>query len=244
MGNFRNPNLSEISVSPIFGLIFPVFSQWGFVFSYLSHVLCVIFTIFGWVCLFCVSMGWLHAVGSLKLQVSLQNIVSFIGLFLQKSPIILRSLLIVATPYSCSLCLTAFHIWRDIFRISYFSSCFLCHSHHARVDFVFPWIILFHVWYCRAYVLCRLLLLLFIFHVSSDIAFHISCVIWYCFSYFMCHHLLLYSYVMCPLLLHFIFMCHLLLLLFIFRVSSFAIVFICHVSSAIAFHIWYAILSK
>jgi len=46
-------------------------------------------------------MGWLRLVGSSKSSVSLlQNTVFFIGLFCKKRPIMLRSLLIVATPWS------------------------------------------------------------------------------------------------------------------------------------------------
>ena len=44
-------------------------------------------------------MGWLRLVGSLKLYVSLKNIGLFCRALLQKRPMILRSLLIVATPY-------------------------------------------------------------------------------------------------------------------------------------------------
>jgi len=44
-------------------------------------------------------MGWLRFVGSLKLQVSLAEYRLFYRALLQKRPIILRSLLIVATPY-------------------------------------------------------------------------------------------------------------------------------------------------
>jgi len=43
--------------------------------------------------------GWLRLVGSLKLQVSLAEYRLFNRALLQKRPIILRSLLIVATPY-------------------------------------------------------------------------------------------------------------------------------------------------
>ena len=48
--------------------------------------------------LYRVGMGWLRFVGSLKLQVSLENIGLFCRALLQKRPIILRSLLIIATP--------------------------------------------------------------------------------------------------------------------------------------------------
>ena len=43
-------------------------------------------------------MGWLHVVGSLKLQVSFAEYRLFYRALLQKRPTILRSLLIVATP--------------------------------------------------------------------------------------------------------------------------------------------------
>jgi len=47
-----------------------------------------------------VGIGWLRLVGSLKLSVSFaEYIVSFIRLFCQKRSMILRSLVIVATPY-------------------------------------------------------------------------------------------------------------------------------------------------
>jgi len=45
------------------------------------------------------AMEWLRLVGSLKLHVSLKIIGLFCRALLQKRPIILRSLLIVATPY-------------------------------------------------------------------------------------------------------------------------------------------------
>ena len=45
-------------------------------------------------------MGWLGLVGSLKLQVSYVEYRLFYRALLQKRPIILRSLLIVATPYA------------------------------------------------------------------------------------------------------------------------------------------------
>jgi len=47
------------------------------------------------------AMGWLQLVGSLKLQVSFAEYSLFYRALLQKRPIILRSLLIVATPYVC-----------------------------------------------------------------------------------------------------------------------------------------------
>ena len=44
-------------------------------------------------------MGWLRWVGCLKIQVSLQNTGLFYRALLQKRPIFLSILLIVATPY-------------------------------------------------------------------------------------------------------------------------------------------------
>jgi len=49
-------------------------------------------------------MGWLRSVGSLKLQVSFADCSLFYRALLQKKPIIVRSLLIEATPYMyCTL---------------------------------------------------------------------------------------------------------------------------------------------
>ena len=45
------------------------------------------------------SVRWLHVVGSIKLQVSFAEYRLFYRAFLQKRPVILSSLLIVATPY-------------------------------------------------------------------------------------------------------------------------------------------------
>jgi len=47
-------------------------------------------------------MGWLWLVGSLKLQVSFAKEPYKRDDILQKRPIVLRSLLIVATPYACT----------------------------------------------------------------------------------------------------------------------------------------------
>ena len=48
-------------------------------------------------------MGWIQLVGSLKLQVSFAEFSLFDRALLQKRPVILRSLLIVPTPYSTCL---------------------------------------------------------------------------------------------------------------------------------------------
>ena len=55
-----------------------------------------------------VNMGWLRLVGSLKLQVSFAEYSLFYRALLQERPIILRSLLIEATPY-CHLHMRAYH---------------------------------------------------------------------------------------------------------------------------------------
>jgi len=55
--------------------------------------------------LFCnTAMGWLRLVGSLKVQVSFAEYRLFYRALLQKRPIILRSLLIVAAPYTRPEC--------------------------------------------------------------------------------------------------------------------------------------------
>ena len=56
--------------------------------------------IYAYVCI-CVRqhMGWLRLVGSIKLWVSFAEYHLFYRAFLQKRPIILRSLLVEATPY-------------------------------------------------------------------------------------------------------------------------------------------------
>jgi len=50
-------------------------------------------------CVYCLLMGWLRFVGSLKSYVSFTEYRFFYRALLQKRPMILRSLLIVATPY-------------------------------------------------------------------------------------------------------------------------------------------------
>jgi len=55
-----------------------------------------------------VCMGWLRLVGCLKTYVSLQNIGLFCRVLLQKRPIFLNILLIVATPQQCMECVLFF----------------------------------------------------------------------------------------------------------------------------------------
>jgi len=62
------------------------------------------------------TMGWIRLVGSLKLYVSFAEYSLFCKALLQKRPIILRSLLIIATPYAKRVPNTLFsestvHLW-------------------------------------------------------------------------------------------------------------------------------------
>jgi len=57
------------------------------------------------ICIVYLRMGWLRLVGSLKVQVSLTEYRLFYRVLLQKRPIILRSLIIVATPYASVICI-------------------------------------------------------------------------------------------------------------------------------------------
>ena len=63
-------------------------------------------------CVVCVreTMGWLRLVGSLKWQVSFAEYSLFYRALLQKRPTILRSLLIVATPYFDTRC-----VWSSLY---------------------------------------------------------------------------------------------------------------------------------
>ena len=74
------------------------------------------------VCLFVyMHMGWLRLVGSLKLHVSFAEYSPFYRALLRKRPIILRSLLIVATPYVYYMYRLSFSFERDtLFRKRYF----------------------------------------------------------------------------------------------------------------------------
>jgi len=79
-----------------------------------------------------VCMGWLRLVGSLKLLVFSAEYRLFYRALLQKRPIVVRSLLIVATPYLVFGCLvyrynmlycTAYCIWSVISWISNLNRC-------------------------------------------------------------------------------------------------------------------------
>ena len=59
-------------------------------------------------------MGWLRLVGSLKLQVSFAEYRLFYRALSQKRPIILRSLLIVATPYLTFICIRYRNMYRNM----------------------------------------------------------------------------------------------------------------------------------
>jgi len=70
--------------------------------------------------------GWLRLVGSLKLQVSFAEYSLFYRALLQKRPIILKSLLIVATPYNFYA--GSFGVVGSFEGTSAFSVLFLCAS--------------------------------------------------------------------------------------------------------------------
>jgi len=70
-------------------------------------------------------MGWLRLVGCLKMQVSLQNKGLFCRALLQKRPIFLSILLIVATPYQTHISHTT------ISHISHTTITY-CYQSHAR----------------------------------------------------------------------------------------------------------------
>ena len=59
-----------------------------------------------WIVHTCVNMGWLRWVSFLKLQASFAEYPLFYRALLKKRPIILRGLLIVATPYQWVTCQT------------------------------------------------------------------------------------------------------------------------------------------
>jgi len=70
------------------------------------------------------TMGWLRLVGSLKVQVSFAEYRLFCRALLRKRPIILRSLLIVATPYLHTSCLRLFYTSLLIFVGLFYTSLF------------------------------------------------------------------------------------------------------------------------
>ena len=74
-------------------------------------------------------MGWLHLVSSLKLQVSFAQYRLFYRALLQKRPIILRSLLMVANPYmktSKQIWKISKHIWKQQNHIFVFVRVYVC----------------------------------------------------------------------------------------------------------------------
>jgi len=67
--------------------------------SQFDNVKCLIVTEWHWITMGRRDMGWLRLVGTLKLQVSFAEYSLCYRSLLQKRPTILRSILIVATPY-------------------------------------------------------------------------------------------------------------------------------------------------
>jgi len=66
-------------------------------------------------------MGWLRLVGSLKFQVSSAKYSLFYRALLKKRPVILRSLLIVATPY-LYLCVSS-DLLKPMCRVTHSCAC-------------------------------------------------------------------------------------------------------------------------
>jgi len=65
-------------------------------------------------------MGWLQLVGSFKLRVSFAEYRHFNRALLQKRPMIVRSLLIVATPYESQIdVMYTNHLWIAIWENGY-----------------------------------------------------------------------------------------------------------------------------
>ena len=74
-------------------------------------------------------MGWLRLVGSLKLQVSFAEYSLFYRALLQNRPVILRGLLIVATPYD----MTHPYVWHASFL------CVTCLIHMCDMTHPYVW---------------------------------------------------------------------------------------------------------
>jgi len=83
-------------------------------------------------------MGWLRLVGSLKLQVSFAKEPYKRDYILQKTPIILRSLLIVATPHRSSVCDMTYSVY-DILWV-WHKYCFaVSYMSHYVCDMSYVW---------------------------------------------------------------------------------------------------------
>jgi len=89
--------------------------------SIISMVHMYIYTYLHFTTLSRITMGWLRLVGSFKLQVSFAEYSLFYRAFLQKWPIILRSLLIVATPQQVHHSVCKIYICvRYLYQFAYF----------------------------------------------------------------------------------------------------------------------------
>ena len=84
-------------------------------------------------------MGWLRLVGSLKIQVYFAEDSLFYRALLQKRPVILRSLLIVATPYFPIYPLTLYKWFQQVIQITW--SIFLQMGSHGTIGFL-------HIYIC------------------------------------------------------------------------------------------------
>ena len=98
-----------------------------------------------------IDMGWLRWVGCLKIQVSLQNTGLFCRALLQKRPIFLSILLIVATPYLMYDVVCIWHNSKFVIHIPHIT-IFIYKAMHifCMTSYVFDvyrnWSYIFHTW--------------------------------------------------------------------------------------------------
>ena len=80
-------------------------------------------------------MGWLRLVGSLKLLVSFAEYSLYYRALLQKRPLILRSLLIVAIPYVCVYVgMSVMYVSKCTYGCIYKCMYHMCMYEHAYID--------------------------------------------------------------------------------------------------------------
>jgi len=84
------------------------------------------------------TMGWLRRVGSFKLYVSFAKEPYKTDYILQKRPVILRSLLIVATPYYICYTHNTTHVIHTLLHMLY-SQYYICYTH--TIIYVIPTIL-------------------------------------------------------------------------------------------------------
>ena len=123
-------------------------------YLYIIFTSCIVICVLLFVSI--IVMGWLRWVGCLKIQVSLQNTGLFCRALLQKRPIFLSILLIVATPYlwkwrdwmHCASCVYVMYILFE--HITY--CCLYLFLYHLFVCYLY--IIYCHLWEWRHWIRC------------------------------------------------------------------------------------------